>query len=76
MKTIEIEVKEELVALVGEDALKHYLRKQTEAYAAIPSIESLANTIQNSDMDYTEELKTAKQKAWQAHKAERYPNLK
>lgn len=76
MKTIEIEVNDEILATVGEDALKRYLRKQTEVYAAIPSIESLAQTIDSSTTSYDEELKKAKGKAWKAHKKERYPNLK
>lgn len=76
MKTIEVEVKDEWLSLVGEDALKQYLRKQAKAYAIIPVIEELAAAITASDFDYDEELKTAKEKAWNIHKQERYPNLK
>lgn len=76
MKTIEVEVKDELLSLVGEDALKQYLRKQAEAYAMIPVIEELAAAITASDLDYDEELRTAKKEAWNTHKQERYPGLK
>ena len=76
MRTIEVEVKDELLSLVGEDALKQYLRKQAEAYAVIPVIEKLAASIAASDFDYDKELKAAKEKAWNIHKKERYPGLK
>lgn len=76
MKTIEVEVKDELLSLVGEDALKQYLRKQAEAYAMIPVIEELAAAITASDLDYDAELRTAKKEAWNTHKQERYPDLK
>ena len=56
MKTIEVEVKDELLSLVGEDALKQYLRKQAEAYAITPVIEELAASIATSGLDYDEEL--------------------
>ena len=75
MRTIEIEVEDELLSLIGEDALKHYLRKQAEAYAVIPVIEELSKVITASDIDYDEAIKKAKQQAWQAHKRERYPDL-
>ena len=76
MKTIEVEVQDELLVLVGEDALKRYLRKQAEAYAIVPVIEELSNSITASNFNYDEELKIAKEKAWQTHKRKRYPDLK
>ncbi len=75
MKTIEVPIKDEIINLVGEEALIHYLQKQAEAYRMIPVIEELSDAIQQSGMDYEKELKTAKQQAWQRHKQERYPDL-
>lgn len=76
MKTIEVQVKEELIELIGREALVQYLQKQAEAYEMIPIIEDLSESIQKSKMDFESELKKAKQQAWQVHKQERYPNLK
>ena len=75
MKTIEVQVKDELIDLIGREALTHYLQKQAEAYEMIPIIEELSEAVQKSDLDLDAELKKAKQQAWKVHKKEHYPDL-
>lgn len=75
MRTVEIQIEDELFDKIGEEAIVKYLEAQIRFYKLEPYLEQLSQAINDSGIDLGETLNEAKKKAWQEHQRRNYPYL-
>jgi len=75
METISVEIEDSILKQAGISTMKEYLKRQVHIYKLQMLAVEISESIIESDIDYENELKQAKEKTWQEYKKNNLSNI-